>query len=247
MVLVAGLDRLKGTQVGEWLTDAEWQDHTRELRERFEARSDTSVVFQDFCREYAEGRATTAAMRRARAPNSRARAPKGRDAAPLFSETIRANGGSTSIYVDLKEERGSKFVKIKERTTGAPRYIIIPVDAIDKLRRALDGALSTIRDGEYEEDADVLSDVDAQTKSPVGQVTGGGGNSCTCYVGNLNWETKEETLRELFDVYGSVQSVDIQVAAHTQRSKGWALVEFATAVRPVWRSNFRHPTVPMTA
>ena len=76
----------------------------------------------------------------------------------------------------------------------------------------------------------MLSDVDAQTTSPVGQVTGGGGNSCTCYVGNLNWETKEETLRELFDVYGSVQSVDIQLAAHTQRSKGWALVELATAV-----------------
>ena len=29
MVLVAGLDRLKGTRVGPWLTDAEWQDHTR--------------------------------------------------------------------------------------------------------------------------------------------------------------------------------------------------------------------------
>ena len=113
---------------------------TQELRERFEARSDTSVAFQDFCREYAEGRVTTAVMRRAR-----------------------------------------------------------------------------------------------------------GGNPCTCYVGGLNWDTKEETLRELFDVYGSVQSVDIQEHAHTQRSKGWALVEFATAVRPVWRSNFRHPTVPMTA
>ena len=31
MVLVAGLDRLKGTRVGPWLTDAEWQDHTQPL------------------------------------------------------------------------------------------------------------------------------------------------------------------------------------------------------------------------
>ena len=31
MVLVPGLDRLEGTKVGPWLTDAEWQDHTREL------------------------------------------------------------------------------------------------------------------------------------------------------------------------------------------------------------------------
>ena len=45
MVLVAGLDRLEGTRVGPWLSDAEWQDHTREVRERFEARSDTSVAF----------------------------------------------------------------------------------------------------------------------------------------------------------------------------------------------------------
>ena len=97
MVLVAGLDRLEGTKVGPWLTDAEWQDHTREVRARFEARSDTSVAFQDFCREYAEGRVTTAAMRRARAP-------KGRDTAPLFTETIRAQGGTT-IYVDLKEDK----------------------------------------------------------------------------------------------------------------------------------------------
>ena len=81
MVLVAGLDRLEGTKVGPWLSDAEWQDHTREVRERFEARSDTSVAFQDFCREYAEGRVTTAAMRRARAP-------KGRDTAPLFTEIV---------------------------------------------------------------------------------------------------------------------------------------------------------------
>ena len=44
MVLVAGLDRLEGTKVGPWLTDAEWQDHTRELRERFEARSDTITL-----------------------------------------------------------------------------------------------------------------------------------------------------------------------------------------------------------
>ena len=211
------------------------------MRARFEARSDTSVAFQDFCREYAEGRETTAAMRRARAP-------KGRDAAPLFTETIRANGGSTSIYVDLKEDSrsGEKFVKIKERTQGAPRYIIVPVDAIDALRRALDGALSTIRDGEYEEDADVLSDVDEQTKSPEARPESPP-DSRNIYVGNLNFDTGEETLRELFDVYGSVQSVDIQEHAHTQRPKGWALVEFATAVRPVWRSNFRHPTVPMTA
>ena len=33
MVLVAGLDRLKGTRVGPWLTDAEWQDHTSSVGE----------------------------------------------------------------------------------------------------------------------------------------------------------------------------------------------------------------------
>ena len=48
-------------------------------------------------------------------------------------------------------------------------------------------------------------------------------------MGNLDWNASEQSVRELFDVYGSVQSVEIQVAAHTQRSKGWALVEFASA------------------
>ena len=32
MVLVAGLDRLEGTKVGPWLTDAEWQDQARVAR-----------------------------------------------------------------------------------------------------------------------------------------------------------------------------------------------------------------------
>ena len=95
MVLVAGLDRLEGTKVGPWLTDAEWQDHTRELRERFEARSDTSVAFQDFCREYAEGRVTTAAMRRARAP-------KGRDTAPLWDYLLREHCSSVGEVASVE-------------------------------------------------------------------------------------------------------------------------------------------------
>ena len=68
------------------------------------------------------------------------------------------------------------------------------------------------------------------------QVTGGGGNPCTCYVGSLNWDTKEETLRELFDVYGSVQSVDIQVAVELltrgfngTQPTGSAVVQFYSA------------------
>ena len=101
MVLVAGLDRLEGTKVGPWLTDAEWQDHTRELRERFEARSDTSVAFQDFCREYAEGRVTTAAMRRARAP-------KGRDTAPLFlREHFSSVGDVASVELIMRGYNGT--------------------------------------------------------------------------------------------------------------------------------------------
>ena len=79
----------------------------------------------------------------------------------------------------------------------------------------------------------MLSDVDAQTpearpESPPDS-RDAHQNPCVVYVGNLDWNASEQAVRELFEVYGSVQSVEIQVAAHTQRSKGWALVEFATA------------------
>ncbi len=54
MVLVAGLYRLEGTKVGPWLTDAEWQDHTRELRARFEARSDRDYLLREHCSSVGE-------------------------------------------------------------------------------------------------------------------------------------------------------------------------------------------------
>lgn len=51
----------------------------------------------------------------------------------------------------------------------------------------------------------------------------------TLFVANLPWTTKEEDLREYMQTAGTVVRVEVQTHADTGRSKGWALVEFATA------------------
>ena len=72
------------------------------------------------------------------------------------------------------------------------------------------------------------------------RATGGGGRSATglgepsgpgvrCYVGNLAWETAEDALIAHCSNFG-VNVVQCEVARqHSGRSKGWALVDFASA------------------
>jgi cold-inducible RNA-binding protein len=48
------------------------------------------------------------------------------------------------------------------------------------------------------------------------------------YVGNLNYQTTEDTLRELFAEYGGVESVSVITDRYTGRSKGFAFVEMST-------------------
>lgn len=49
------------------------------------------------------------------------------------------------------------------------------------------------------------------------------------YVGNLSYDTTEDELSELFAEAGSVQSVTIPVDRATNRPRGFAFVEMATA------------------
>jgi RNA recognition motif-containing protein len=49
-----------------------------------------------------------------------------------------------------------------------------------------------------------------------------------CYVGNLNYDTTEDTLRALFDGVGEVESVNIIADRRSGRSKGFGFVEMAT-------------------
>jgi RNA recognition motif-containing protein len=48
------------------------------------------------------------------------------------------------------------------------------------------------------------------------------------YVGNLNYDTSEDTLRTLFAEFGEVESVKVITDRYTGRSKGFAFVEMTT-------------------
>jgi len=45
------------------------------------------------------------------------------------------------------------------------------------------------------------------------------------YVGNLSYEVTEEDLKEAFEVFGEVESVNIIKDKYTNRSKGFGFVE----------------------
>ena len=48
------------------------------------------------------------------------------------------------------------------------------------------------------------------------------------YVGNLSYDTTEDTLRTLFAEYGEIESVRLISDRYTGRSKGFAFVEMST-------------------
>ena len=48
------------------------------------------------------------------------------------------------------------------------------------------------------------------------------------YVGNLNYDTEEETLRSLFAEHGTVSSVSIITDRYTGMSKGFGFIEMST-------------------
>ena len=48
------------------------------------------------------------------------------------------------------------------------------------------------------------------------------------YVGNLNYNTTEDTLRTLFSEFGEVDSVRVITDRYTGRSRGFGFVEMAT-------------------
>ena len=48
------------------------------------------------------------------------------------------------------------------------------------------------------------------------------------YVGNLNYETDEQSLRDLFAPHGEIKSVSVVTDRYTGMSKGFAFVEMGT-------------------
>jgi RNA recognition motif-containing protein len=52
--------------------------------------------------------------------------------------------------------------------------------------------------------------------------------SLNIYVGNLNYDTTEDTLRTLFAEFGEVESVNVITDRYTGRPKGFAFVEMTS-------------------
>jgi RNA recognition motif-containing protein len=48
------------------------------------------------------------------------------------------------------------------------------------------------------------------------------------YVGNLSYDTTEDTLRTLFAEFGEIESVNLITDRYTGRSRGFAFVEMST-------------------
>lgn len=48
------------------------------------------------------------------------------------------------------------------------------------------------------------------------------------YVGNLSYNTTEDSLRTMFAEYGEIESVNMITDRHTGRPKGFAFVEMTT-------------------
>ena len=48
------------------------------------------------------------------------------------------------------------------------------------------------------------------------------------YVGNMNYDTEEATLRELFTEFGEVKSITIVTDRYTGASKGFGFIEMGT-------------------
>jgi len=48
------------------------------------------------------------------------------------------------------------------------------------------------------------------------------------YVGNLNYQTTEDTLRALFAEHGEVESTSLVTDRYSGRSRGFAFIEMAT-------------------
>jgi RNA recognition motif-containing protein len=52
--------------------------------------------------------------------------------------------------------------------------------------------------------------------------------STNIYVGNLSYDTTEDTLRTLFAEFGEVEAARVITDRYTGRSRGFAFVEFTT-------------------
>ena len=51
---------------------------------------------------------------------------------------------------------------------------------------------------------------------------------CRIYVGNLSWDTTDDTLKEVFQDFGTVKYAKILIDRETGKSRGFGFVEMST-------------------
>ena len=133
----------------------------------------------------------------------------------IFTTSFLA--GRKRIFVDVKENHAGTYLKIKERGDSQSNNILIPSGSIVELRNALDEAVQA------------LESLDASKGGAAGGASAASpANQCVCHVGNLSWDTTDDTLHDLFSGYGEVVKAEVQMS-RAGRSQGWGLVEFASA------------------
>ena len=125
------------------------------------------------------------------------------DQEEIFTTSFLA--GRKRIYVDVKENHAGTYLKIKERGDSQSNSILIPSGSIVELRNALDEAVQA------------LESLDASKGGGAGGASAAlPANQCVCHVGNLSWETTDDTLHELFSGYGEVVNAEVQICAESK-------------------------------
>lgn len=135
----------------------------------------------------------------------------------IFQEKV---GNVVSVDVKTKADGRSKGWAIVDFGSEADAK-----RAISELHDfEVEGRLMIVRE---DKETGTKKTTKAPTSKKSARASGGSGTGTRIFVGNLSWSVTSEDLAELYKPCGDVIEAKVQEQANG-RSKGWAIVEFAT-------------------